>query len=349
MAATARFEELESTSRSPVMRKSIEKAKLYARTDNTILITGESGTGKEMFAQSIHNASNRSNQPFVGINCAALPTNLLESELFGYEEGAFTGAKRGGKPGYFELAHNGTLFLDELGLLPIHVQIQLLRVLQERQVLRIGGDKMNPINVRIIAATNSDLSAAVENGTFRQDLYFRINVLNISIPPLRDRKVDIKYLIQHFLTQFNSQYGKNVKSCSDAFISAFQQHNWPGNVRELINYLMRIIILSESETLTIDDIRKSDIHLSSPKDNKAEQINEIEDISVLQPADIGEIGKEIIEVQPDTLKNIETNIILWYMDYYKGNRAKVCEALDISRTKLWKVLKEARLISSRWG
>lgn len=325
MAAFSTFKDIENTTCSKTMLECINKAKLFAQTDSTILITGESGSGKEIFAQSIHNASSRCKQPFVALNCAALSQNLLESELFGYEEGAFTGAKRGGRAGYFELAHNGTLFLDELGLLPLHVQVQLLRVLQERQVLRIGGVKMIPINIRIIAATNANLLSSVENGTFRHDLFYRLNVLNIAIPPLRQRKEDIPALIQHYLTLYNAQYNKQIKFCSEDFINAFQNHDWPGNVRELMNYLMRIIILSKNEILTFNDINKCGINFASIKQ---------------APEPAVSLKNDSINLYPDTLEALERKIILWYMDYYKGNRAEVCNALKISRTTLWKKLKK---------
>ena len=324
MNANSTFRDLEDTSISSGMKVCIDNAIKYASTDSTILITGESGTGKEMFAQSIHNASSRHSYPFVAINCAALSQNLIESELFGYEEGAFTGAKVGGKPGYFELAHNGTLFLDELGLLPLNVQVQLLRVLQERQVLRIGGTKMIPINIRIIAATNSNLLEAVENGTFRHDLYYRLNVLNISIPPLRQRKDDIPLLIQHFLSFYNAQYNKKIKCCSDDFFQAFQEHDWKGNVRELMNYIMRIVILSHSEILTAEDIKRSEIRLDYKEKTFLEPLKD---------------NKNLLKLHPDTLEDMEQEIIKWHMDRYMGNRAKVCQALNISRTTLWKKLK----------
>ncbi|NYB73951.1 sigma 54-interacting transcriptional regulator [Sedimentibacter hydroxybenzoicus DSM 7310] len=328
MHAYMTFKDLEATTVSAEMKNCINKAKQYANTESTILITGESGTGKELFAQSIHNSSSRKNQPFVAINCASLSQNLLESELFGYEEGSFTGAKAGGKPGLFELAHNGTLFLDELGLLPLSVQVQLLRVLQERQVMRVGGTKMIPISIRVIAATNSNLKNAVENGTFRHDLYYRLNVLNISIPPLNSRKDDIPLLIEHYLSLFSARYNKNIKSCSPDFIQAFRNHNWSGNIRELVNYLMRIVILSDSETLTTDDIVKSEINLISNESLTPEkQTGNLDDFIVLNP---------------DTLESMEKSIIKWYMDKYDGNRSAICKLLNISRTTLWKKLSDIK-------
>ncbi|MPN06519.1 Transcriptional regulatory protein ZraR [bioreactor metagenome] len=216
------------------------------------------------------------------------------------------------------------MFLDELGLLPLNVQVQLLRVLQERQVMRIGGTKVIPINIRVIAATNSNLMEAVENGSFRHDLYYRINVLNISIPPLKKRKDDIPLLIQHYLTFFNAQYNKKIKFCSQDFISEFQNHNWKGNVRELINYMMRIVILSDKETLTIEDIKKSVIKLS--KENKT--VHSINN------------NNASIVLIPDTLEIMEREIFNWFINKYGGNKTKVCEVLNISRTTLWKRLKE---------
>ncbi|WP_312700128.1 sigma 54-interacting transcriptional regulator [Sedimentibacter sp.] len=326
MLAYMTFKDLEATTVSVEMKNCINKAKQYANTESTILITGESGTGKELFAQSIHNESSRKNQPFVAINCAALSQNLLESELFGYEEGSFTGAKAGGKPGLFELAHNGTLFLDELGLLPLSVQVQLLRVLQERQVMRVGGTKMIPISIRIIAATNSDLKNAVENGTFRHDLYYRLNVLNISIPPLNKRKDDIPLLLEHYLSLFSARYNKDIKSCDPDFIQAFQNHNWSGNIRELVNYLMRIVILSDNQVLTTDDIVKSEINLIS-----YESFTPIKERSH---------SDNLIVLNPGTLEAMEENIIRWYMDKYNGNRSAICKSLNISRTTLWKKISD---------
>ncbi|WP_231701828.1 sigma-54 interaction domain-containing protein [Crassaminicella thermophila] len=231
--------------------KSIHKCKniamRMAKSDSSVLIMGESGTGKELFAQAIHNYSRRKNYQFVAINCAALPENLLESELFGYEEGAFTGAKKGGKIGLFELAHMGTLFLDEIGELSINLQARLLRVLQERAVMRIGGDRLINVDVRIISATNRDLKKLVKEGLFRQDLYFRLNVLPLRIPPLRERKEDILPLIIQMKKQFHGNFELTPKA-----VEKFLQHNWEGNVRELSNYIEYLAHLGEKE---IDDMK----------------------------------------------------------------------------------------------
>lgn len=220
--------------RSPSMLQLIDKAKVFAQTSSTILITGESGTGKELLAQAIHNASPRRSAPFIAINCAALTESLLESELFGYEEGAFTGARKGGKKGLFELAHMGTLFLDEIGDTPATTQIKLLRALQEKEILRVGGDKIIPVDVRIIAATNQDLQGLTEQGAFRRDLYFRLKILPLTMPPLRQRPEDIELLFLHAMQKMADS--KQVPSEIDPKLSILlNHHTWPGNIRELEN------------------------------------------------------------------------------------------------------------------
>lgn len=233
---------------SSKINKCKDIAKRMAGSESSILILGESGTGKELFAQAIHNNSKRKNYQFIAVNCAALPENLLESELFGYEEGAFTGARRGGKPGLFELAHMGTLFLDEIGEMPIKLQARLLRVLQEREVMRIGGDSVINVDVRIIAATNRDLEELVQKGQFRKDLYFRINVLPLKIPLLRERKEDIPLII----SELKKELGASFEFTIDAKEKLIN-HRWEGNVRELRNYLEYFANLGE-DIVTVDDM-----------------------------------------------------------------------------------------------
>ncbi len=218
---------------STELSQAIEKGKKIAKNTSTILIEGESGTGKELFSQAMHNYSQRSTGPFVAINCAALPENLLESELFGYEEGAFTGAQSGGKPGVFEQAHQGTIFLDEVGDIPLNIQTRLLRVLQEKEVMRIGATKVVPVDIRIIAATNKSLKELVDRGEFRKDLYYRLHVLSLQIPSLRDRREDIVPLIEHFLTTLGAEELELTKKT----ISRLYNYDWPGNIRELENCL----------------------------------------------------------------------------------------------------------------
>lgn len=225
-----------------------------AKGDSTVLIRGESGTGKELFARAIHMESFRSGKPFVPINCAAFPENLLESELFGYVEGAFTGASKGGKTGLIEYAHNGTLFLDEIGELSPRLQVKLLRVLQEGQVRKIGDSKEHPVDVRIIAATNRNLEDMMKLGTFREDLYYRLNVVPIFIPPLRQRKEDIPILGRHLINKFNSRLNKRVESISEEALDKLMAYHWPGNIRELENVLERAMILTPDEKIIPEHI-----------------------------------------------------------------------------------------------
>lgn len=227
---------------SSEMRLALEKAKVGARTPATVLLRGESGTGKELFAHAIHNESERKHRKFIRVNCAALSEAVLESELFGYEEGAFTGAKRGGKVGLFEEADQGSIFLDEIGELSLNMQVKLLRVLQENEILRVGGTTPVMINVRVIAATNVNLEKAIMAKTFREDLYYRLNKLPIIIPPLRERLSDLPELVHHLIQKLNQDYGRNVKDISHEAIERLHRYNWPGNVRELENVIGRAMI-----------------------------------------------------------------------------------------------------------
>lgn len=241
---------------SEEVRKVKEKALLVAASDSTVLIRGESGTGKEILARAIHRASRRSRFPFVAINCGAIPENLLESELFGYEEGAFTGARKGGRIGRLELANGGTVFLDEVGDMPLHLQVKLLRVLQEKRIERIGGKGTVPIDVRIIAATNRDLEAMAERGEFRWDLYYRLNVIPLEIPPLRERPEDILVLAEYYLNNFSNQLGKKIRGFSPEVKELLVQYPWPGNVRELSNaieYAVNMEMGEEITTLSLPD------------------------------------------------------------------------------------------------
>lgn len=228
---------------SPVMEQVLGQARRYATSDSTILINGETGTGKELFARALHSASGRANAAFVPINCAAIPDTLLESELFGYAEGAFTGAIKGGKPGLFELANGGTLFLDEVGEVSAHLQVKLLRVLQEQRVRRVGSNKEVAIDVRIIAATNRNLEDMVADKIFREDLYYRLNVIPLFIPPLRERFEDIRLLSELFLKHFADKLQRSVKGFSPLALQRLEGYNWPGNVRELKNIIERAVNL----------------------------------------------------------------------------------------------------------
>jgi PAS domain S-box-containing protein len=233
------------------VRKLIEKA---AKVPATVLLRGESGTGKELFANSIHAQSSRSHKNFVRVNCAALSDSLLESELFGYDEGSFTGALKGGKKGLFEEANKGTIFLDEISEISLNTQAKLLRVLQEKEIIRVGSNKNIPVDVRVIAATNADLSKAIKEGKFREDLFYRLSILPIYIPPLRDRKEDIPLLVKSFIAKFNDEYGRNIVDISEEALRILQSHDWPGNVRELENTIGRAIIYMNINEKVIDTI-----------------------------------------------------------------------------------------------
>ena len=240
--------------RSAAMRDIFATVSRVAATRATVLLAGESGVGKDMIARAIHHHSPRAERPFVKINCTAIPENLMESELFGYEKGAFTGANIT-KPGKFEQADTGTVFLDEIGDVPNSIQVKLLRVLQEREFERLGSNKTRHIDVRVVAATNVDLRAALEQGTFREDLYYRLNVMPINIPPLRERKEDIPYLAEHFVKKLARDLGSPVESISEGAIQRLAQYHWPGNVRELENVLERSMVMAINPVLEPDDIR----------------------------------------------------------------------------------------------
>lgn len=239
----ARFRFSDLKGEDPLLREAVRLARDFARSDSAILVHGETGVGKELFAQSIHQESPRSHGPFVPVNCAALPENLLESELFGYTEGAFTGARRGGKPGLFELAHGGTLFLDEVSEIPLSLQGRLLRVIQEREVMRLGDDRVIPVDVRVVSATNRDLEQRLEQGLFRPDLFFRLNVLSLRVPPLRERSGDVPILLDHFL---HRHPGQRLRLGEDA-VQFLSRYAWPGNVRELGNWCERLLAGARAE------------------------------------------------------------------------------------------------------
>lgn len=234
---------------SKAMKKVKKMAKMVAKSNSSVILRGESGTGKELFARSIHMASPRKDKPFVAINCAAIPDQLLESELFGYEEGAFTGAKKGGKQGLFTYADKGTLFLDEIGELSTHLQVKLLRVLQENKIRKVGSNKEIPIDVRIITATNRNLEKLISTGQFREDLYYRLNVIPIWIPPLRARKDDIPLLAKNFLEKLSKKLNKNIEGISSSAMKKLINYDWPGNVRELSNVIERAINICDGSVI----------------------------------------------------------------------------------------------------
>ena len=318
--AKARFEDIVGSSMAISQAK--EKAKQYAEVDSTVLILGETGTGKELFAQSIHNASNRHDKPFVAVNCAALPENLLESELFGYVEGAFTGARKGGKTGLFELAHEGTIFLDEISEMSPMLQARFLRVLQEKEVVRLGDDRIIPIDIRIIAATNRDLYSEVEKGEFREDLYYRLCVLRLEIPSLRKRPEDIPALVNYFIEEKGRRLGKSIKSISRKALSRLVNHSWPGNIRQLENVVERIVVLCRTNTIDADIV--------------SEVMDGSSDYSPERQSD----ASTETEFNDGLLKNVEAEMIRKVLEETNGNKTLAAEKLGISVTTLWRRLKK---------
>ncbi len=299
--------------RSPKMQEVLATVERVAPTHSTVLLGGESGVGKDLIARAIHEHSRRAGGPFIKINCTAIPENLLESELFGYERGAFTGANTS-KPGRFELADKGTIFLDEIGDVPGSIQVKLLHVLQDRQFERLGGTKTLKVDVRVIAATNQDLRAALEQGTFRQDLYYRLNVVPISIPPLRERKEEIPYLVDYFLARFARESDKPLTGITPAALKLLADFHWPGNVRELENIIERATALSTGTVIDVADIR---LDISPPSPSTAS-------------------AGESTPFPPEgmTLEQFEDEIIREALRRAGGNKSQAARLLGLSRNAL---------------
>jgi PAS domain S-box-containing protein len=319
---TARYTWTDVIGASPAMTAAKEQAQRAAETPATVLLLGESGTGKELFAHAIHNASKRKKGQFVRVNCAALPEQLLESELFGYEEGAFTGAVRGGKRGLFEEANYGTIFLDEIGDIPLSIQTKLLRVLQEREIRRVGGTQTVPVDVRVIAATNANLEQKIRQGTFREDLYYRLNVLPIRIPALRLVKEDLGLIAAHVITKLNQQYGREVESLSSEALKILAAYDWPGNVREMENVIGRAMIaMKPSETVIGTE------HLP---------VLSGERISQAVPSSSQEPVRPLLEVVADA----ERSAIERALKQTNGNREQAADLLDTAVRNLYYKIKK---------
>ena len=303
---------------SVLMQEVKHMAAKAAKTDSNVLICGESGTGKELFAHAIHNDSRRFDGPFIKINCAAIPKDLLESELFGYEEGAFTGAKKQGKVGKFELANGGTIFLDEIGDMPLDMQVKILRVLQEKEVERIGGNKTIPINCRIIAATNRNLVERIKENEFREDLYYRLNVVNIEVPPLRARKEDVEILTLKLMEKLSNALGKYVSAITVDALDSLKSYNWPGNIRELENIVERAINMTEGETIELQ-------HL--PTFIIAEQHYEPKEVTTLTS-------------RKHAVEEVEKATIIKCLKAVHYNKLKAAKILGISRTSLYEKIEK---------
>jgi propionate catabolism operon transcriptional regulator len=313
---------------SPIMTRVAELSREFAKTDSCILIAGETGTGKEIIAQSIHNLSRRRRRPFVSVHCSALAEHLLENELFGHDEGAFTGAKKGGKPGLFELAHEGSLFLDEIDSTSLSVQLRLLRVLQEREVMRVGGDHKIPIDVRVIAAAGKDLWQAVQQGSFRKDLFFRLNVLRISIPPLRERTQDIPLLLRHFLAHYAAKYAIAPCELPQPYVQRLAAYAWPGNVRQLKHFAEQLV-LNQSFACGEESLERLYRQLID--------INE-------HPQQAPRAGREAtLASQRADPADPPPGAIVAALQQARFNRTRAARLLGVGRTTLWRRMKELGL------
>jgi DNA-binding NtrC family response regulator len=314
-----RYEFHNIVAKSPAMQEVLATVMQVAPTSATVLLGGESGVGKDMIARAIHQHSRRVNGPFIKINCTAIPENLLESELFGYEKGAFTGASTA-KPGKFELADKGTIFLDEIGDMPGALQAKLLRVLQEREFERLGGTKTIKVDVRVVAATNQDLRAALEQGTFREDLYYRLNVVPISIPPLREHKEDIPYLVDHFIARFAESSGKQIEGITAAAMKVLVDFHWPGNVRELENIIERAVVMSTGPKIDVGDIR---LDIASPGSDRVDLSTATADGSLLS-----------LLPQGMTLEQLEDRLVKEALQRAGGNKSQAARLLGLTRNAL---------------
>jgi sigma-54 dependent transcriptional regulator, acetoin dehydrogenase operon transcriptional activator AcoR len=330
MQARYNFEDL--IGESDEIKKIIEYCRNVSDSPSTILIQGESGTGKEVLAQSIHNFSSRRDGGFVAINCGAIPETLIESELFGYTEGAFTSAKKGGKPGKFELANGGTLFLDEIGEMPLDMQVKLLRALQERMITRVGGDKTITVDVRIIAATNRNLLDQVKEGKFRQDLYYRLSVIPVYIPPLRNRREDIPMLISFFLNLKSVKLRKHLPDMDNRLFKKLVHYEWPGNVRELENFIEKYVNL-EGNLEWADEIMNADVTRNQQQFQSSEVLS----------SNHADYPKEVVTLEQMELEAIENAIKV-----FEGNMTRVAAALGISRNALYQKIKKSGIRESKY-
>jgi len=326
--AEAQFEFNNIIGSGPKLQEAIRVATLAAESESNVLLEGESGTGKEVFAQAIHNRSRRRDGPFVAVNCAAIPRELMGSELFGYVEGAFTGAYRGGRPGKFEMASGGTLFLDEIGDMTQGKQGSLLRAIQEKQIVRIGGDKVIPVDVRIICATNKNLRAEVEKGNFREDLFYRLNVITIKLPPLRDRMEDIPQLFEYFLEEISRRLNIHIEQYDPDITQALKQYDWPGNTRELQNVVERMLCVAQGNKLSVRDLPPE--IAAKPAVNSDEQAPDHTIVSV---------GKQRQRRKQD-IAAAESREIVELLEQYGGNISTVARQMGVSRNTLYRKIRQ---------
>ena len=318
VGAKANFTFEDLVGETEAFQSCIANAKKAAKSSSNILIQGESGTGKELFAHSIHNHSSRKDKPFVAINCAAIPRELIESELFGYAKGSFTGGVKGGRPGKFELANGGTIFLDEIGEMPIDIQAKLLRVLQDKKVARVGGESIFDVDVRIIAATNKNLYEEAKNNNFRWDIYYRLNVLSINIPPLKERTSDIPLIVDTLIKKINKRLDTDIIGIDNDVIEVFINHFWKGNVRELENVIERMMNMCSSDTLSIDLLPEEYSMTSNPV-----------------------VESEHYKIQ--SFEDAEKEILIKALEFFNGNISKASKSLKVSRNTLYNKIQKYEL------
>ncbi len=342
---TARHSFVDILGKSKTLKNAINLAREYAAIDSTVMIYGRTGTGKEIFAQAIHNASRRCNEPFVAINCAALPESILESELFGYAEGAFTGARKGGKAGVFEMAHGGTLLLDEVGEMPQVLQSRFLRVIEQREIMRLGDSRMLPVNVRIIAATHRDLRDLVKRKLFREDLYYRLNVLSLFVPELKEREDDVLQIADKFLREFYDMQGKSYGVFSPESAELLLSYNWPGNIRQLRNVMERLSVMTAGGLIEVSDVKRA-LQLNTPALVDYQEGNQM--LNSL-PGSTAEAEKSWdSNVAPDSFQLLvgkekalyEMKLIMKTLEECNGSRTETARKLGISRTTLWRKLQQ---------
>lgn len=326
LIAKYRFSDIVGDSRR--LQEVLNQCKNVAKTNCSIMIEGPSGSGKELLAQAIHNESLRADKPFVAVNCGAIPKNLIESELFGYEGGSFTGAKGSGAKGKFELANGGTIFLDEIGEMPIDMQVTLLRALQEREITRIGGSKPIPIDVRVISATNKDLKEQIKQGEFREDLYYRLTVFPVNLPPLKDRIGDIPILLDYFLEKKSLKLNKDIPVISEDIFKKIISYCWPGNIREFENFIENLVLLKGSPSFKID-LEECHCLTHDNLGNPIEKVN-----TIICPTPMENVNEEIIP-----LDILEKNEIIKALRICENNITSAAKALGVSRAGLYKKMK----------
>jgi DNA-binding NtrC family response regulator len=320
------------------MQRFVDLARKIVRTDTSVLILGETGVGKERLAQAIHAESPRSTGPFIPVHCAALPEGLVESELFGHEAGAFTGASRARK-GYFELAHKGTLFLDEVGEIPPRVQVKLLRALEDRRIRRVGGEKPVDVNVRILAATNRDLEADIDKSGFRSDLFFRLSVVTLTIPPLRDRREDIEKLALAYLEHFRQQVGRSDIAIEPAALDVLIRHDWPGNVRELINAVEQAVLLCSENRITVEDLPRRVVAAVIP--DAATVLSASDDGAMRLPDEL--LAKPLPEARAGIVSAFERAYVVRLLQATGGRIGETAKQAGINQRHLYDLMRRLGL------